>query len=109
VLPKFTEEDEAHVAAMREKGREAMGIKKIARRFEDEIMEVWCVRACVLFFLIYVHLLIVHKSSRVVDGCASVDLHRTAAFSCHLVYGTLSCFAGFGGVKAPERQKHDPL
>ena len=47
-LPNFTEEDKAHVATMKEKGREASGIKKIARRFEGEIQEVCALsRVCV--------------------------------------------------------------
>ncbi len=52
MIPKFTEEDKALVAAKREKGREGMGIKTVARRFEGEIVEVCshlrsCVCACV--------------------------------------------------------------
>lgn len=36
----FTEEDKAYVAEMKEKGREHMGIKKVARGIEDEIIKV---------------------------------------------------------------------
>ncbi|CAM9377011.1 unnamed protein product [Pylaiella littoralis] len=39
-LPMFTEEDKAYVAEMKEKGREHMGIKKVARGIEDEIIKV---------------------------------------------------------------------
>lgn len=40
VIPKFTEEDKALVAAKKEKGREEAGIKAVARRFEGKIVEV---------------------------------------------------------------------
>ncbi|CAM9722925.1 unnamed protein product [Scytosiphon promiscuus] len=39
VIPLMTEEDKALVATFREKGKDEMGIKKIARRFEAEIFE----------------------------------------------------------------------
>lgn len=40
MVPLFTEEDKAFVAEKKEKGREATGIKTIARRFEGEIVKV---------------------------------------------------------------------
>ena len=40
VIPMFTEEDKAAVADKREKGKEEMGIKTVARRFEHEIVKV---------------------------------------------------------------------
>lgn len=36
----FTEEDKAYVATMKDKGKEDRGIKAVARRFEEEIIEV---------------------------------------------------------------------
>ncbi|CAM9186300.1 unnamed protein product [Hapterophycus canaliculatus] len=39
VIPLMTEEDKALLATFKEKGKDEMGIKKIARRFEDEIFE----------------------------------------------------------------------
>lgn len=47
VIPLMTEEDKALVAGFREKGKDEMGIKKIARRFEAEIFEVRCSCACI--------------------------------------------------------------
>ncbi|CAN0423237.1 unnamed protein product [Ascophyllum nodosum] len=44
VIPMFTEEDKAAVADKREKGKEEMGIKTVARRFEHEIVKVLEVR-----------------------------------------------------------------
>ena len=39
-MPLLTEEDRAFVAAKKEKGKEEMGIKTLARRFEGEIVKV---------------------------------------------------------------------
>lgn len=41
-MPLLTEEDRAFVAAKKEKGKEEMGIKTLARRFEGEIVKVNC-------------------------------------------------------------------
>ncbi|CAM9846803.1 unnamed protein product [Ectocarpus sp. 12 AP-2014] len=40
VVPLFTEEDRAVVAEWKEKGKEDRGLKKIAGRFENEILEI---------------------------------------------------------------------
>lgn len=40
VIPLMTEEDKQMVAEKKEKGREAGAIKAVARRFEDEKVEV---------------------------------------------------------------------
>lgn len=40
IMPLLTEEDRAFVAAKKEKGKEEMGIKTLARRFEGEIVKV---------------------------------------------------------------------
>lgn len=49
VVPLFTEEDLAVVAEWKEKGKEGRGLKQIAGRFENEILEV-CASFCGPFF-----------------------------------------------------------
>lgn len=39
-IPLHTEEDKAYIATMKDKGKEDRGIKVVARRFEEEIIEV---------------------------------------------------------------------
>ena len=41
-VPMHTEEDKAYIATMKDKGKEDRGIKAVARRFEEEIIEVCC-------------------------------------------------------------------
>lgn len=46
VIPLFTEEDKAAVAARKEKGFEEVGIKEVARRFEAVKIQVCCCIFC---------------------------------------------------------------
>lgn len=46
VLPLMTEEDKQMVAEKKEKGREAGGIKQVARRFESKKVEVRLISGC---------------------------------------------------------------
>eukprot|EP00752_Nemacystus_decipiens_P012228 g10840.t1 len=39
-IPLHTEEDKAYIATMKDKGKEDRGIKVVARRFEEEIIEI---------------------------------------------------------------------
>lgn len=39
-VPLHTAEDDAYMATMKDKGKEDRGLKAIARRFEEEIIEV---------------------------------------------------------------------